>query len=681
MEWRLSAAETKTKKTADAIDCIFNEKNRYLTKLQKMVLKPIGLLLFALLTLSTTAQIRLPQLISDGMVLQRDTELRIWGWAAKGEKIRISFQSRSYQTVADANGNWQVQLPAMKAGGPYQMDLKASNQLQIKDILVGDVWLCAGQSNMVLNMERVKEKYPDEIKNANYPQIRNFFIPTLADPSAVHPDLPPGSWKPANPTNVLSFGALTYFFAKQIWLTQQVPVGIINSSVGGTPIEAWISEEGLKQFPEELATIARFRDSAFVNEQKKLQQNLSALNRMPRKETDLGLTTTPKWFDPTYQPEGWKSIVVPGYWADQGIKGLNGVVWYRKEIMLPAAANGQSGKIFLGRIVDADQVYVNGKQVGNITYQYPPRRYEIPAGLLKEGKNTIVVRVTNTAGKGGFVPDKPYYLSVNEQSIDLKGEWQYKVGDVFATTGRPPAAPLSLQNQPSALYNAMIAPFINYAVKGTLWYQGETNSNRPERYKKLLPALINDWRSQFHQAQLPFLYVQLPNYMEMQYLPSESQWAMMRESQLQTLSVPSTGMAVAIELGEWNDIHPLNKKDVGERLALLARRQVYGEKELVASGPLYQSFRIEGNKIRLFFTETGSGLVAKGNGELKYFAIAGADKKFSWAKAIIENNTVLVWSDEILSPVFVRYAWADNPDGANLYNKEGLPASPFRTDQ
>lgn len=646
-----------------------------------MVRKSIGLLFFALATLSGTAQIRLPQLISDGMVLQRDTELSIWGWAGKGEKIRISFQSRSYSTVADANGNWQVQLPPLKAGGPYQMDLKASNQLQIKDILVGDVWLCAGQSNMVLNMERVKEKYPDEIKNANYPQIRNFFIPTLADPAGVHADLPPGSWKAASPANILSFGAVSYFFAKQIWLTQQVPVGIINSSVGGTPIEAWISEEGLKQFPEELATIARFRDTAFVNAQKKLQQELNALNRIPRKETDLGLTTAPKWFDPAYQPDGWKSIVVPGYWADQGIKGLNGVVWYRKEIDLPASANGQAAKLFLGRIVDADQAYVNGKQVGNITYQYPPRRYEIPAGLLKEGKNTIVVRVTNTAGKGGFVPDKPYYLSVNEQSIDLKGEWQYKVGDVFAPSGRPPAAPLSLQNQPSALYNAMIAPFINYAVKGTLWYQGETNSNRPDRYKKLLPALISDWRSQFKQPALPFLYVQLPNYMDMQYLPSESQWAMMRESQLQTLSVPYTGMAVAIELGEWNDIHPLNKKDVGERLALLARKQVYGQKQLVASGPLYQSFRIEGNKIRISFTETGSGLMANGNGELHYFAIAGADKKFVWAKAIIENNTVLVWSDEIISPAYVRYAWADNPDGANLYNKEGLPASPFRTDQ
>jgi sialate O-acetylesterase len=570
----------------------------------------------------------------------------------------------------------------MKAGGPYTMDITASNQLQVKDILLGDVWLCSGQSNMVLNMERVKEKYPDEIAVADYPQIRNFFIPTAADAARPHAELPPGKWVAASPKTVLEFGAAAYFFAKNIYLQYHVPVGLINSSVGGTPIEAWISEEGLKEFPGYLQAAARFRDTGFLNRMARAQTAANANRHLNPAPIDKGLTGPLKWFDTLYTPKAWRNIIVPGYWADQGIRGLNGVVWYRKEIDLPAVMRGMPAKLFLGRIVDADQAYVNGMSVGNITYQYPPRRYEVPAGVLKTGKNIIVVRVTNTSGKGGFVPDKPYYLTAGGQKIDLKGEWQYKVGDVFIPgQNSGGSGPISQQNQPGALYNAMIAPFISYPLKGVLWYQGEANTGKPEEYGKLLPALVNDWRTKWQQPQLPFIYVQLPGFMEMQYLPSESQWATLRESELQSLSVSNTAMAVAIDLGEWNDIHPLNKKAVGERLALAARKLAYGENQLVASGPLYRDAVVRGNKVVISFTNTGKGLMAKDDDELNYFAIAGADKKFVWAKAMIENDTVVVWSDEITQPLYVRYAWADNPDGANLYNKEGLPASPFRTDK
>jgi len=341
---------------------------------------------------------------------------------------------------------------------------------------------------------------------------------------------------------------------------------------------------------------------------------------------------------------------------------------------------GKPAKLFMGRIVDADEVYVNGVLSGSITYQYPPRRYNLPAGLLKPGKNIIVVRVTNYAGKGGFVPDKPYLLVAGDDSIDLRGDWLYKVGQVFrpVAPGSVPNTPaLVMQNEPTGLYNTMVAPVINYPIKGFLWYQGETNTSKPLEYRHLLPALIADWRNKWQEGPIPFLYVQLPNFMEVQYLPSESNWAELRFAQLKTLSVPNTAMAVTIDAGEWNDIHPLEKKVVGERLALAARKLAYGDDRIVYSGPIYKSLTKDGDKIIIEFDHTGSGLTVKGGGELNYFALAGTDKKFVWGNATIENNHVIVWSEEIPDPVYVRYAWADNPEGANLYNIEGLPASPF----
>ncbi|MVN22534.1 sialate O-acetylesterase [Mucilaginibacter arboris] len=647
-------------------------------KLNKYFSTTIACLL-VLVIFKSSAQVRLPQLVSDGMVLQRNAKANIWGWAATGEKVRVNFNGKSYRTTTPANGKWKIALNAMKAGGPYTMDITASNHIVLKDILIGDVWFCWGQSNMVLPMERVKEKYPDEIANANYPQIRNFFVPTASDVIKVHDNLQPGKWMAATPQNVMNFGAVSYFFAKKIFTKYHVPIGLINSSVGGTPIQAWISEDGIKPIPTYAARLAQIRDTAFIN------QNLrnfakNEANRKPFKQLDKGLTGPKTWYDESYVPQGWHPFWLPGYWADQGISGLNGVVWFRKEIDLPANLAGKPAQLMMGRMVDADQTYVNGKQVGNITYQYPPRRYVVPAGLLKPGKNLIVVRLTNTLGKGGFVPDKPYHMLVDGQKIDLRGDWQYKVGQVFSpvqSIGN--GISFSAQNEPAGLYNTMVAPAIDYTIEGILWYQGEANTDKPKEYEQLLPALIADWRNKWQEGNLPFIYAQLPNFMEVQYSPSESKWAELREAQLKTLAVPNTAMAVAIDAGEWNDIHPLNKKDVGERLALAAEKLAYGNTKVVSSGPIYQTAKIEGNKIVVNFSNTGSGLVAKDGAELEQFAIAGADKKFVWANATIKGNQVIVSSDEVPDPVYVRYAWADNPEGANLYNKEGLPAPPFET--
>ena len=393
---------------------------------------------------------------------------------------------------------------------------------------------------------------------------------------------------------------------------------------------------------------------------------------------DKGITQ--KWFSTSYEPKEWRRIAVPGFWEDQGIKDLNGVVWYRREIDIPASMTGKPAKVFLGRIVDADELYINGKLVGRTTYQYPQRRYRVPADVLKAGKNIFVVRVTNQGGKGGFVPDKPYAIFAGADTVDLKGTWQYKVGTAYRPVRGGVFGGISAQNQPTALYNAMVAPEIKYAIKGFCWYQGESNAGKPQEYADLQTALIKDWRVKWNQGTLPFLYVQLPGFMEYNYLPSESNWAVLRESQLKALSEPNTAMVVAIDLGEWNDIHPDNKKDVGERLALAALKTTYGE-EVVYSGPLYQSASVEGDKIVVSFTHTGSGLMSNDGEELSEFAIAGSDKKFVWAQAKIENGKVVVWSDEVPAPLYVRYAWADNPVNPNLYNAEGLPSSPFRTDE
>lgn len=628
------------------------------------------------LVMQCTGQVKLPQLVRDSMILQRDVPVKIWGWSSPKEKIKIEFNKRKYSLKADADGNWSVILPQQKAGGPYSMEISGKNKIILKDILFGDVWFCSGQSNMVHQLNIHDVIYAKDILEANYPEIRQFWIPTLTNLQGPQSDLPSGYWKAAVGEEVRPFSVVAYFFAKKLYAQYHIPIGIINASVGGTPIEAWTSEEGLKDFSSTTQIIEKNKDTAYVNE---TNRKAFANNANRPLSQDKGLTGPLKWYDVNYIPKGWKNINVPGYWEDQGIKDLNGVVWYRKEIDVPASMTGKPAKVFLGRIVDADFLYINGKQVGNTTYQYPQRRYNVSANLLKPGKNIFVIKVTNNFGKGGFVPDKPYCLFAGTDTIDLKGYWQYKVGEVFIPTAFAGGG-IAAQNQPAALYNAMVAPAINYAIKGFLWYQGESNAGRPQDYEQLQKALINDWRAKWNKTDLPFLYVQLPNFMESNYLPSESNWALIREAQLKSLSLPNTAMAVAIDLGEWNDIHPDNKKDVGERLALAAQNIAYGE-NIVYSGPLYSSSTIDGKKIIISFDHTGSGLNANDGEELSEFAIAGADNKFVWAKTRIEGDKVIVWNENIKEPVYVRYAWSDNPVNPNLYNKEGLPASPFRTDK
>ncbi len=640
----------------------------------------ISILFILMVSSNLTAQIRLPKLISDGMILQRDVPIKIWGWASANEKISLTLNKKKFKTIANKDGNWFIMLPKQKANlQPTAILLKGKNEITLSNILFGDVWFCSGQSNMVHQLNIHDVTYAKEIAEANNNYIRQFLIPTVTNLVAPQSEFavtnqPALTWKAAVGDDIRPFSAVAYFFAKNIYQKYHIPIGIINSSVGGTPIEAWTSEDGLKDFSAIFANIQKNKDTALVN---KINREAAFANT-PAPIKDAGMMAEKKWYDINYEPKGWKNINMPGYWEDQGIKDLNGIVWYRKEINIAKNMIGKAAKVFLGRIVDADELYINGKKIGNTSYQYPQRRYAVAADILKQGKNIFVVRVTNNSGKGGFIPDKPYCIFADNDTVDLKGTWQYKVGDVFLPRNNN-ATSINLGSQPTALYNAMVAPAINYSIKGFCWYQGEANTSRPEEYAALQPALIKDWRNKWNLGDLPFLYAQLPGFMDYNYLPSESNWAAFRASQLKTLSVPNTAMAVTIDLGEWNDIHPDNKKTVGDRLALAAFKNVYAE-NIVCSGPIYQSSLIDGNKMVLSFTNSGSSLTTSDGEAPAEFAIAGTDKKFIWAKTKIEGNKIIVWNDEIKNPFYVRYGWTDNPVNPNLINKEGLPASPFEAE-
>ncbi|WP_245645855.1 sialate O-acetylesterase [Niabella ginsenosidivorans] len=631
-------------------------------------------LLSAFASLNASAQIKLPRILRDSMVLQRNAKINIWGWASKGERVSVRFNSQTYRAITGNDGKWAVQLAPVKAGGPYKMEIAGKNKIILKELLVGDVWLCAGQSNMEHQMKLHDIIYANEIAAADFPQIRQFKVPNTVNLQAPQDDLPSGSWTWAGPAGVRDFSAVAYFFAKALYEKYQVPIGIINSSWGGIPIEAMMSEKSLQPFPDVLAIIEKNKDTAYINRSAHNEPS----GAQPSKIQDRGLTE--QWYAPSYHPKGWRPFAVPGYWEDQGVKDLDGTVWFRREIEVPQPMTQRGAKVFLGRIVDADELYINGTKVGATYYMYPQRRYAVPDGLLKPGKNLFVIKISNKAGKGGFVPDKPYQLIAGNDTIDLTGYWQYKVGEVNAPARGGKAGNIALQNQPGALYNTMIAPLTNYTLKGFVWYQGESNTGNAAAYAKLQPAMIQDWRAKWQSRDLPFLFVQLPGFMDYSYWPAESDWALFREAQAQTLSLPNTAMAVAIDLGEWNDIHPDRKKEVGDRLALAAGKIAYGE-NIVYSGPSFQSAVIDGNKMMITFKNTGSGLCTSDGEPPAEFAIAGADKKFVWADAKIEGRKIVVSSNEIAAPRYVRYAWADDPVHPNLINKEGLPAAPFRTDE
>lgn len=613
-------------------------------------------------------QLRPHRLIGDGMVLQRNQQLRLRGEAAPEAGVLLRLQEREFSGQADENGKWEIMLPPMPAGGPFVMELEDEHGgfYRAEDIMLGDVWIASGQSNMELPMRRVEPLYRQELREDHFPDIRHFEVPKRYDFDQPNEDLPGGNWQQATNENLAELSAVAHFFSRQLHEHEGVAIGIINTSLGGSPAEAWMSEYALEGFPEHYAEAQRFKDDALIEAIEAEDQARAGAWYQEANRKDGGPESI----------EDWNQMQIPGYWADEPETGdLNGIAWFKKEINLPESMLNEPVKLELGRIVDADSTFINEEFVGHTTYQYPPRWYDIPAGVLREGDNTITIKVINQSGRGGFFYDKPYELTTASDTLDLRGRWDYRI-----TAEMPALEPQTfIRWKPLGLYNAMIAPVQHYGVRGVIWYQGESNTGRPAEYAELFPAMIQDWRQGWAQDELPFLFVQLANFMEARDTPQESNWAELRESQEAALQLPQTGMAVTIDVGEWNDIHPLNKQAVGERLALSARHLVYGE-EIIHSGPRYDAHRVEDGRIIISFSHTGSGLVTDDENAPAHVAVSGADGNFVWAEARIEGNELVVWSPQVPEPRHVRYAWADNPDTANLYNTEGLPAAPFRTD-
>jgi sialate O-acetylesterase len=488
-------------------------------------------------------------------------------------------------------------------------------------------------------------------------------------------------WQVCSPSTTPEFSAAAYFFGRNLYENLNVPIGLINASWGGTTAEAWTSGESVGLMPD---FSAKAKEIAALSDEEAQKHYARQMEAWSKTFLDATLGSNKNWESLTFNDNDWQTMLLPGYWEEKGLDldGFDGLVLFRKTVDIPAAWAGKDLQLNLGMIDDNDMTYFNGEKVGETFGYNSDRSYRIPARLVKAGKTVIAVHVIDVAMGGGFHSDPPdlsLALATKKQaSISLASEWKYKTVVDMGQLGGAPVSPADNANRPTVLHNAMIRPIAPYAIQGAIWYQGEANVERAEQYRTLFPLMIQDWRKTFGKN-IPFYFVQLANYMDEQPQPTASEWAELRDAQLHTLTLENTGMAVAIDIGEAKDVHPKNKQDVGLRLALAARANTY-KQDVVFSGPIYQSHRIEGNTIRIKFNHTHQGLKSRGNAKLTGFAIAGPDHKYYWADAVIAGNEVVVSSPKVQFPVAVRYAWADNPV-CNLYNGAGLPASPFETDK
>lgn len=613
-------------------------------------------------------------LFCDHAVLQQGRPIPVWGTADEGEVVTVTMAGRSASTVA-RNRRWSVQLPALPAGGPHVLTIAGRNRIELTDVLIGEVWVCGGQSNMERQLglregQQPIDNWQAEAASADFPLIRHFGV---GQRLALEPQSQVGGkWVVCTPQTVPDFTAVGFFFARALHVARGTPIGLIHSSWGGTPAEAWTSREGVRLIPELRETLARL--DAFARDPASARADYERDLARWFSENDPGSRGTPSWSADEFDASAWPSMSLPAAWETAGLAEFDGVVWFRREIEVPSSWDGRDVELHLGAIDDLDSTWVNGRLVGRTTGWNTPRLYRLPAGTLKPGRNVVAVRVLDTGGGGGLWGDGHEMRLVQSddptRSIPLEGAWRYRSSAAFRDLPPPPADVAGTPGTPTVLYNGMIAPLQPYAIRGVIWYQGEANAPQARLYRRIFPNLVADWRHAWGQGDFPFLYVQIAPFHEM---PPE-----IREAQrLSLTTIPNSAMAVTIDVGDANDIHPTDKKPVGERLALAARAITYGEK-IEYSGPMFESLQIAGQRAVLKFAHVGGGLVAK-EGELKGFTVAGADKVFHPARAAITGDTIEVVSDAVPAPTAVRYAWANVPEG-NLFNRAGLPASPFATD-
>jgi len=651
---------------------------------------------------------------SDGMVLQRDSHFPI----LSRKKITVIFLGKTYEAKS-TDEKWLITLDPVPVGGPFEMQIKSDDEsITIKDIYSGDLWLCSGQSNMETPMERLRDNFSEEWELKEYPIIRHFKTPQEWDFSSPREDISGGSWLKPSKETLSSFTATPWFFAKYIYEKYQIPIGLINTAWGGTPIESWMSRDALAGFPQKITLGAQFADTVKCKEI--TNKSASAISEWEKNVTHEDIGIPKEWKNPNTDISSWDDITLPGNFSDAGLDKFCGSLWLAKDFKVGEDFAAKEVKVWLGTIIDSDTVYINGVEIGSTGYRYPPRKY-VCKGLVKKGINRIVIRVICNSGEGGITINKPFRIFTDGESVELSGTWKYKIG--IKTQKRPEE--FFFHSLPMGNFNAMVYPFLRIPIKGVIWYQGESNDFNSNEYKKLFPLMINDWRKKSNNEKLPFIFVQLPILKE----PSDNNeahgWAIIREAQADTLSLPNTGMACALELGEWNDLHPINKKDVGYRLFLAADKMLFAANN-TSPGPTVSHFERHQDKIKIFFNNCGTGLKAVNapsyttnsgvvqeeyittedtefhggredfstktpcnsvssvvNSYLSdtstiFVSVIGEDSHVRLPAKIESENEISIDISGIKNPKKILYAWANNPRDRQLFNSDCLPALPFK---
>lgn len=632
------------------------------------------LVIFCLLiSQSIRAEIKLPGYFTDNMMLQRDMPIKIWGWGNRYETVTVSIHDQKVNTRCKKDGTWEIILSPIPYGGPYSLTVQGKeNSIKIENILIGDIWLCSGQSNMEWTVEQSANS-KQEVQNANYPEIRALKVPKSIKNSPQ--DNFNAQWEICSPSTVGAFSGIAYYYARALYKEVQIPIGIINASWGGTDIETWISDEAFTALPSNVQK--QYNMEVVNNLEEYIRQNKGQKQAfLDAMENDPGINN--QWFIPGFNTVAWEEMRVPGEWGTTPLSLIDGHVWFKYDLNLTCTEAGRPATLSLGTIDDADITWVNGTKVGNASGWDTPRIYSIPPGILKEGSNNITVRVTDNGGSGGmWGQEADIYLEIDNTRHSLAGNWKYQMSVANADYHVLDITPNMVH---SSLYNTMIHPLTPFRIKGFIWYQGENNVGAGYDYRTLFQTQIKDWRTRWGY-ELPFYWVQLANLYPEDTTPVGSSWAELRESQAMALELPHTGQATIYDIGDAYSIHPTNKQEVGRRLSLIALHKDYGRDSLVYSGPTFQNVSFKENTAVITMNTYGSQLTIHNKyGYLEGFSIAGEDRKFVWAKAFIDaNGKIIVYNENIAEPVAVRYAWSNNP-AANLFNAQGLPAIPFRTD-